>query len=105
MSVAPSVRVCMCARARVFPPPIAKRVQESLDINSVSGRLSEILTFCLLLIISRACLQKVGVSMRRLLSPPLTVFIKNHLAKFWRRVSVKALLRFGSRRFTTEVKI
>ena len=43
--------------------------------------------------------------MRRLLSPPLTVFIKNHLDKFWRRVSVKALLRFGSRRFTTEIKI
>lgn len=34
MSVAPSVRVCMCARARVFPPPIAKRVQESLDIQT-----------------------------------------------------------------------
>lgn len=30
MSVALSVRV----RARVFPPPIAKRVQESLDIQT-----------------------------------------------------------------------
>lgn len=32
MSVAPSVLVC--ARARVFPPPRAKRVQESLDIQT-----------------------------------------------------------------------
>ena len=32
MSVAPSVRVCVCARA--LPPPIAKRVQQSLAIQT-----------------------------------------------------------------------
>lgn len=51
MSVAPSVRVCMCARARVFPPPIAKRVQEALDIQTgiplkwMEGDVSFLLSF------------------------------------------------------------
>lgn len=30
----PRACVCVCVRARVFPPPIAKRVQESLDIQT-----------------------------------------------------------------------